>query len=66
MNSAADETLVLINDEDQYSVWPAHRPVPAGWREAGPRGSHEDGVAYISRVWTDMRPKSLREAPDCR
>lgn len=55
------EFLVLVNSEEQYSIWPAHSPIPAGWHEVGQRGSNEACVAYVSRVWTDMRPKSLRD-----
>jgi MbtH protein len=61
-----EEYLVLINDEDQYCVWSAHHPVPAGWRATGPRGSREDCASYIDDVWTDMRPKSLRAALEQR
>jgi MbtH protein len=52
---------VLINDEEQYSLWPADQDVPAGWRATGTEGSKEDCVSYVDEVWTDMRPRSLRE-----
>lgn len=52
---------VLINDEEQYSLWPADQDVPAGWRGTGTEGSKEDCVSYVDEVWTDMRPRSLRE-----
>jgi MbtH protein len=52
---------VVINDEEQYSIWPAHREVPAGWREVGVSGSKQECLDHIEAVWTDMRPKSLRE-----
>lgn len=52
---------VVINDEEQYSVWLADREVPAGWRAVGHSGPKTDCLEYIDRVWTDMRPKSLRE-----
>jgi MbtH protein len=52
---------VVINDEEQYSVWLADREIPAGWRPAGPSGTRPDCLDYIDQVWTDMRPKSLRE-----
>ncbi|MDF9815297.1 MbtH family NRPS accessory protein [Streptomyces sp. SPB162] len=51
---------VVVNDEEQYSIWPADREIPAGWREGGPRGSKEECLAHIEEVWTDMRPLSLR------
>lgn len=55
---------VLRNDEDQYSLWLADQDVPAGWHEVGKQGSKEECVAYIDEVWTDMRPRSLREQMD--
>ncbi|PCE21525.1 MbtH family protein [Burkholderia ubonensis] len=51
---------VVINDEEQYSIWPTYRPVPAGWREAGKTGTEDECIAYVDEVWTDMRPLSLR------
>ena len=56
--------MVLRNDEDQYSLWPAGQDVPAGWHEVGKQGSKEECVAYVDEVWTDMRPRSLREQMD--
>ncbi|AXK65459.1 MULTISPECIES: MbtH family NRPS accessory protein [Burkholderia] len=55
---------VVINDEEQYSIWPTFRPVPAGWREVGVRGTKAECLAHIETVWTDMRPASLRRAMD--
>ncbi|MET8338705.1 MbtH family NRPS accessory protein [Streptosporangium canum] len=54
--------LVVLNDEEQYSVWPAGRELPAGWRAEGFQGSREDCLAHIDQVWTDMRPLSVRQA----
>ena len=61
-NNASAEYIVLVNHEEQYSIWPASRPIPDGWRSEGPNGSKETCLAYIGETWTDMRPKSLREA----
>lgn len=51
---------VVINIEEQYSIWPADRNNPAGWRDGGKAGPKEECLAYIDQVWTDMRPASLR------
>ena len=51
---------VVVNHEEQYSIWPAHRENPAGWRDAGQQGSKDVCLEYIGKVWTDMRPLSLR------
>jgi len=53
---------VVVNHEEQYSIWLAGRTVPAGWREVGMTGSKADCLAYIKEVWVDMRPLSLRQA----
>jgi MbtH protein len=52
---------VVVNHEEQYSIWFADRDAPAGWREAGKRGSKAECLAHIKEVWTDMRPLSLRK-----
>lgn len=52
---------VVCNEEAQYSVWPSDRPLPAGWTAMGFTGPKRDCLAHIQQVWTDMRPKSLRE-----
>jgi MbtH protein len=51
---------VVINDEEQYSIWPVDREVPAGWHDVGVIGTKDECLAHIEEVWTDMRPKSLR------
>jgi MbtH protein len=51
---------VVVNDEEQYSIWPADRDIPAGWRVTGVVGSKDECLAHIEEVWTDMRPLSLR------
>lgn len=55
---------VVVNHEEQYSIWPADREVPSGWREAGKQGNKVECLAYIEEVWTDMRPLSLRRQMD--
>jgi MbtH protein len=52
---------VVVNHEEQYSIWPAHRESPLGWREVGKSGAREECLAYIKEVWTDIRPLSLRK-----
>ncbi|MFG2172865.1 MbtH family protein [Streptomyces niveus] len=54
--------LVLINDEAQYSLWPAFAEVPEGWTVALPETDRQQALDYINTNWTDMRPKSLVEA----
>ena len=55
---------VVLNHEEQYSIWPAEREVPRGWRTAGKSGTKRECLAYIEQVWTDMRPLSLRRLMD--
>lgn len=57
----SDEYTVVRNDEEQYSIWRADRPVPEGWHVQDRRGSKEECLAHIEEVWTDMRPLSLRQ-----
>lgn len=52
---------VVVNHEEQYSIWPAYREMPLGWREVGKEGLKDECLAYIEEVWTDMRPLSLRK-----
>jgi uncharacterized protein YbdZ (MbtH family) len=56
------EYLVLVNHEEQYSLWQAFREVPAGWSATGPRGKRKECLDWIEKTWTDMRPKSLKDA----
>jgi MbtH protein len=53
---------VVLNDEEQYSLWPADLPVPAGWRKEGKTGRKTECLEHIKVVWTDMTPASLRRA----
>ena len=57
---------VVVNDEEQYSIWAADRPNPDGWRDAPKSGSKSECLAYIKEVWTDMRPLSLRKKMENR
>ncbi|MBB5850540.1 MbtH family protein [Amycolatopsis umgeniensis] len=52
---------VVINHEEQYSVWPATGEPPAGWRPVGYTGTRTDCLGHIERVWTDITPKSVRD-----
>jgi MbtH protein len=52
---------VVVNHEDQYSVWPCDRELPAGWTDEGTQGDRESCLKHIDQVWTDMRPRSLRD-----
>lgn len=55
---------VVVNDEEQYSIWPDYRELPLGWRAAGKSGRKQECLDYIKDVWTDMRPLSLRKKMD--
>jgi MbtH protein len=59
-----DSTIykVVMNDEEQFSIWPADRENALGWRDAGKSGSKQDCLDYIKSVWIDMRPLSLRRS----
>lgn len=65
MNSKETEDLitykVVINHEEQYSIWLAEKPNPLGWQDAGKSGTKSECLEYIKEVWTDMRPLSLRQ-----
>lgn len=63
MERDEDTTLykVVVNHEEQYSIWPAYREPPLGWREVGHSGLKQECLSYIETVWTDMRPLSLRQ-----
>ncbi len=52
---------VVINHEEQYSIWPADRENPLGWNDVGKSGTKQECLDYIEEVWTDMRPLSLRK-----
>lgn len=58
-----DETfIVLVNHEDQYSIWPHWKAVPSGWKAVeGVKGDKKTALDHVEKNWTDMRPKSLRD-----
>ena len=63
MNESAEDTRtykVVVNHEEQYSIWIVEKPNPRGWKDVGKSGSKQECLAYIKEVWTDMRPLSLR------
>ena len=51
---------VVVNHEEQYSIWPNYKEIPLGWTAVGKSGNKQECLAYIEEVWTDMRPLSLR------
>jgi MbtH protein len=53
---------VVVNNEEQYSIWPVDRQNPPGWRDEGKQGPKADCLAHVELVWTDMRPLSVRVA----
>lgn len=59
----SDDVLykAVVNHEEQYSIWPANKDLPAGWKYAGKEGTKEECLAFIEAGWTDMRPLSLRQ-----
>jgi MbtH protein len=52
---------VVVNLEEQYSIWPVNHSLPSGWRTVGKQGNKADCLAYINEAWTDMRPLTLRK-----
>ncbi|MEO5931040.1 MAG: MbtH family NRPS accessory protein [Candidatus Kapaibacterium sp.] len=52
---------VVVNHEEQYSIWPANREIPLGWKSAGTTGTKRECLKFIEEVWTDARPLSLRK-----
>jgi MbtH protein len=60
--AAVREYAVVVNHEQQYSIWPVDRPPPPGWQPAGFRGSEDEVLRYVEAVWTDLRPLSVRQA----
>lgn len=62
-DNTEDTTIykVVVNHEEQYSIWSAYREIPLGWQDAGKSGLKQECLKYIKEVWTDMRPLSLRK-----
>ncbi len=62
-DSTEDATIyrVVVNTEEQYSIWSADRDLPAGWADAGFTGGKAECLTHIGEVWTDMRPLSVRQ-----
>lgn len=52
---------VVVNDDEQYSIWPADKALPNGWSPVGTEGPKRTCLKYIQKVWTDMRPRSVRQ-----
>jgi len=63
IHNGEDKSLykVVLNHEEQYSIWPADRENPSGWKDERQRGSKLECLSYIKNVWTDMRPLSFRK-----
>lgn len=64
MSDHQDESAVydvVVNHEEQYSIWPEYRELPPGWQAVGKKGTKAQCLEYIKEVWTDMRPLSLRK-----
>lgn len=66
MEAQDDTSLykVVVNHEEQYSIWPQDRECPLGWREEGKSGTKQECLEHIKEVWTDMRPLSVRKQLD--
>ena len=63
MGDRSEDTTIykaVVNDEEQYSIWPADRELPLGWHDAGKTGLKAEVLAWIEEVWIDRRPHSLR------
>jgi MbtH protein len=63
MDENEDTTIykVVVNHEEQYSIWPHQKDIPLGWKDTGKSGTKAECLAYVKEVWTDMRPLSLRK-----
>lgn len=63
MSNSEEDTIytVVINNEEQYSIWPIFKDIPSGWNKVGKEGLKLECLTYIKEVWKDMRPLSLRK-----
>lgn len=61
MDDERFEFMVLVNHEEQYSLWPTFKDIPNGWRQVGPVGKKEECLAWVEEVWTDITPLSVRK-----
>jgi MbtH protein len=64
MTSEDRSHIVLVNHEEQYSLWPKGKDIPNGWQATGKEGTMEECSRYVDEIWTDMRPLSLRKKMD--
>jgi MbtH protein len=60
MGDIWEECRVVVNHEEQHSIWPLRKQIPAGWRDTGFIGSLDECMAHVDEVWPDIRPASLR------
>ncbi|GAA3032671.1 hypothetical protein GCM10020229_50190 [Kitasatospora albolonga] len=63
MNPTQDLFHVVVNHEDQYSIWPTYHEIPLGWRASGEAATREECLRRIETEWTDMTPRSVRAVP---
>jgi MbtH protein len=63
-NQAEAQFVVVLNEEEQYSIWPDGKEIPLGWKADGVKGDKQVCLDHIKEVWTDMRPLSLRKQMD--
>ncbi|MGW6985029.1 MbtH family protein [Streptomyces sp. NPDC054932] len=64
INAPVESYQVVVNDEEQYSIWPVGQEIPEGWQAPGKTGAKDECLAWIDENWNDMRPLSLRRAMD--
>jgi MbtH protein len=64
-NGVEENYHVVVNHEEQYSIWPSFKVIPDGWKAVGKSGPKDECLAYIKEVWSDLRPLSLRNEMQC-